>query len=601
MRCPANLEPNQLLSIFVDDSNAIPGSGKDDGARHSWHAADAEGTSTALPASGARATLARRRAVAFRITAPLLAVLPFILAEAALRLFGLGRPEQSADALSGFNQRLPLFVRQGQVYRTPRAREPFFYPQEFPVTKPRNGFRVFCFGGSTVYGHPYEAETAFPKWLELELAASYPARACQVINCGGVSYASYRLAPLVREVLQYQPDLVILATGHNEFLEDRTYQAIKSRPAAWAGLQNAAYSLRLVNVARGWLGKPPEPKTQLPSEVEPKLDQASGYASYHRDDAWHQKVIAQFDETVRGMVADCRAAGVPVILVKLGANLRDCPPFKSEHRPGLSADQERAWEEAFEAGKAAETNNLQLALDLYGKAEAIDGQYALLAYRIARALDELGRQPHALKYYVQAKEADICPLRIIAPLQEVLIRLAAETGAPLLDADTLLAAQAPNAIPGFDCYLDHVHPNIAGHQKIAQALAEEMRRCGLLANAPTWPEDKRRAAYTEHLRQLGPRYLSDGRRRIVWLDAWARRQRLLEETLPHDAQAYVRLGFRCLDFGDEEGAWQAFNQALFLDRGTLGQIRAHAEQLQAEGRPQAAASLLQKLAGVHDR
>jgi tetratricopeptide (TPR) repeat protein len=553
----------------VDDPNAISGSG---GGSRRW------------------------RAVTFRIAAVLLAVLPFILAEAGLRLFGWGRPEESADALSGFNQRLPLFARQGQVYRTPHAREPFFYPQEFPVTKPGNGFRAFCFGGSTVYGHPYEGETAFPKWLELELAAGDPARPCQVINCGGVSYASYRLAPLVKEVLHYQPDLVILATGHNEFLEDRTYQAIKSRSPAWASIQDAAYSLRLVNLARGWLGKRPERKTQLSPEVEPKLDQASGYASYHRDDAWHQRVIAQFDESVRAMVADCRAAGVPVILVKLGANLRDCSPFKSEHRPGLSADQERAWQEAFEAAGAAEPTDLAHALELYRKAETIDGEYALLAYRIARTLDRLGRKPEALGYYLRAKEQDVCPLRIITPFQEILTRIAAETAAPLVDAAALLAAQAPDSIPGFDCYLDHVHPNIGGHQKIAQALAEQVRRCGLSPKGSTWPEAKRRQAYADHLKQLGPRYFSDGRRRVVWLDHWARRQRLLEETLPRDAQGYTRLGFRCLDLGDEEGAWRALGQAFQQDSGVVGLIRTHAQELEAEGRPESAASLRQRFA-----
>jgi tetratricopeptide (TPR) repeat protein len=528
------------------------------------------------------------RPAAFRVAAVILAVLPFVLAELVLRLSGLGRPEESADALSGFNQRLPLFVRQGEVYCTPHAREPYFYHQEFPVAKPRNGFRAFCFGGSTVYGHPYEGETAFPKWLEMELSATDPSRSYQVINCGGVSYASYRLAPLVKEVLHYQPALVVLATGHNEFLEDRTYQAIKSRPAAWAGLQNAAYSLRLVNLARNWLGKRPEHKVQLSPEVEPKLDQASGYASYHRDDAWQQRVIEQFDESVSTIVADCRAAGVPVILVKLGANLRDCPPFKSEHRPGLSADQERGWQEAFEAGGAAETNNLSLELDLYRKAEAIDGEYALLAYRIARVLDQLGRKPQALKYYLKAKDEDICPLRIIAPLQDALTRIASETGTPLVDAASLLAAQAPDSIPGFDCYLDHVHPNLGGHQKIAQAIASEVRRCGLSPNGSSWPEEKRRQAYADHLRRLGPLYFSDGRRRIVWLDAWARRQRLLEETLPRDAQGYMRLGFRCLDLGDEEGARQALDQAVRLDAGTRGAIHARAEDLQAEGRPEAA-------------
>ena len=84
-------------SIYVDDPNAISGSG-----------------------AGGR----RWRAWAFRIAAVSLGILPFLLAEAGLRLLGLGRLEDSADGLAGFNQRLPLFVRQGNVYRTAHAREP---------------------------------------------------------------------------------------------------------------------------------------------------------------------------------------------------------------------------------------------------------------------------------------------------------------------------------------------------------------------------------------------------------------------------------------------------------------------------------------------
>ncbi len=528
------------------------------------------------------------------MAAVFLGLLPFILAEAGLRLVGVGRPEDSADALSGFNQRVPLFVRQGSLYRTARARERFFNAQKFAATKPPNGFRAFCFGGSTVYGHPYEAPTAFSKWLELELAAADPARSYEVINCGGVSYASYRLVPLVREVLHYQPDLVILATGHNEFLEDRTYQAIKTRSALRAKLENAAYSLRLVNLARQWIGQgKPDHEVELSPEVDPKLDQASGYASYYRDDAWRERVIAQYDESVRAMISDCRAARVPVILVKLGANLRDCPPFKSEHRPGLSADQERVWQEAFDAGDAVEATNAAGALDSYRKAETIDGDYALLAYRIARTLDRLGRKPEALQYYTRAKEQDVCPLRILTPFQEILTRVAAETGVPLVDAAELIAAEAPDSIPGFDCYLDHVHPNIGGHQRIAQALAEQVRRCGLSRNACPWTTEQRRQAYLQHLKHLGPSYFTAGHRRVEWLDGWARRQRLSAEALPHDAQAYARLGFRCLDLGDEEGAREALDKALQADPAAQALIRARARELQSEGRPDAAAALLE--------
>src|SRR5439155_11893807 len=186
-------------------------------------------------------------------------------------------------------------------------------------------------------------------------------------------------------------------------------------------------------------------------------------------------------------------------LVQLGSNLRDCPPFKSEHRPGLSPPQENAWQEAFDAATLAEDKDLNLALALYRKAEAADAEYALLAYRIARVLDRLGEKNEALAYYRRAKDWDICPLRMIGRNEEILIRVASETKVPLLDVASLVAAKSPDGIPGNDWYLDHVHPTIRGHQIIAQALATTVREArpsaGIISNGPAWPGASRREAY----------------------------------------------------------------------------------------------------------
>ena len=538
-------------------------------------------------------TGARRRFL-FRLSAVLLGLMPFVLLEGGLRLFDLGRPGDSSDPLSGFNRNFPLFERQGAVYRTAYGREPFFSTQEFSVSKPPNAFRMFCFGGSTVYGHPYQSATAFPAWLELELAGGDRTRAYQAVNCGGVSYASYRLAPIVREVLAYQPDLVILATGENEFLEDRTYQSLKSRPAAWARFQDTAFSLRIFNVARNWMRALSQSnsgprsgasgRTQLPHEVKPRLDDPSGYASYHRDDAWQDRVAAQFEDSARAMVSMCRDAKVPVILVKLGSNLRDCPPFKSEHSGGLSPADEAAWQGDFEAATVAESSDLKKALAVYLKAEALDGEYALLSFRIARVLDRLGRKTEALEYYLKARDQDVCPLRLIKRHEEILSRIAAEKKVPLVDAASLLASRSSDHIPGNDWYLDHVHPTIGGHQKIAQAIAAQLQGAGLAPRFEPWPEEKRRAAYASHLDRLGPAYFADGRRRVEWLEHWSRRERLYDETVPGDAQGFLRLGFQRLELGDDAGAWDALGEALKRDARMTELIRQHGQELVSQGR-----------------
>ena len=50
------------------------------------------------------------------------------------------------------------------------------------------------------------------------------------INAGGVSYASYRVARLMNELKQYQPDLFIVYSGQNEFLEERSYGELIKLP-----------------------------------------------------------------------------------------------------------------------------------------------------------------------------------------------------------------------------------------------------------------------------------------------------------------------------------------------------------------------------------
>lgn len=547
---------------------------------------------------------ARARHRSFRLAAVAVGLLPLVVAELALRVLGVAEPASGTDPLAGFNRQLRLFERTGDRYQVIRSREPFFQPQGFAAVKPANGYRVFCFGGSTVYGHPYLADTAFPKWLELELAATHPQRPIESVNCGGISYASYRLAPIVREVLECQPDLIVLAMGHNDFLEDRTYQPLKSRSGTRRWWEDRLNTLRITTLARSFFDRPTRDQSlgasqssrkQLPDEVHARLDDRTGYASYHRDDAWRGQVVAQFADSFREMIAACRAAKVPVLVVTLGSNLRDCPPFKSEHRAGLSAEAELRWQVAFDAGTAAEARDLQAALAHYQSAAAIDDQHALLAFRIARVHDRLGHTNEAREFYLRAKELDICPLRMVEEVYALQHQIAKETQTPIVDARRLLEAASPQALPGNDQYLDHVHPTVAGHQRIAQAIAAKLPEAGVIEPAAQWPPAARRTAYRDHLRALPASYFPNGHRRVEWLEKWAKRERLREETAPTDARGFLHLGFRLLDLGDESDAWNACRAAIKLRPESLADLMQHADELADQGRPEAAAALMRRL------
>jgi len=156
--------------------------------------------------------------------------------ELLLGLCGVRPLLYSEDPFVGFESNIPLFVEQAgsdgrAVLATARNKLEWFNAQQFPRHKGANTYRIFCLGGSTTYGRPYTDPTSFCGWLRELLPAADPSRNWEVINAGGISYASYRAAVVMEELTGYEPDLFIVYSGHNEFLERRTYRELLATPS----------------------------------------------------------------------------------------------------------------------------------------------------------------------------------------------------------------------------------------------------------------------------------------------------------------------------------------------------------------------------------
>jgi lysophospholipase L1-like esterase len=469
------------------------------------------------------------RGLLLRLAAVAIGLAPFVVVEAALVALDWGRPTYRDDPFVGFRAVHPLFVlnEEGTRYEVAPSRQGYFCPDSFARHKAPGEFRIFCLGGSTVQGRPFAIETSFTTWLELSLQAAEPDRKWEVVNCGGVSYASYRLVPILEEVLRYEPDLIVLCTGHNEFLEDRTYAHLKHMPEIVARpcefvLRTRTYTLLREGYVRlrGRADATAQPdRPVLESEVDVMLDYRGGLDQYHRDDQWRTDVIAHFRYNLRRMVEMARDAGVPLILMNPVANLRDCPPFKSEHRAGLSPADLKRWNDAVARGVEHEKSNMNEAVADFREALAIDAQHAGLHYLLAQAYDALGMTEEARQSYTKAKELDVCPLRILEPMHEAILDVARETGTPLVDVRELYNRLADDGIPGGYWLVDHVHPSIPGHQQIANALADEMVRLGYVHPAADWRSNRDRR-YREHLASLGDLYFAKGQRTLERVRRW---------------------------------------------------------------------------------
>ncbi|MBI3466035.1 MAG: SGNH/GDSL hydrolase family protein [Planctomycetes bacterium] len=467
----------------------------------------------------------------FPLVATLLGLALFGLAEALFAALDWGRPSRFDDPFVGFSAIHPLFVLDdsGTRYEVARSRLKWFRPESFAAVKPSNEFRIFCLGGSTVQGNPWGIETSFTTWLEISLQAADPSRRWEVVNCGGISYASYRLVPILEELLAHQPDLFIVCTGHNEFLEDRTYGHIKRAPAMLWRTQEVAASLRTYTLLRaGLLGvigrrddRPSQDRSVLGPEVDAWLDYRGGLDAYHRDDEWRQAVIEHYGHNLRRMVAIARAAGVPLLLVNPVCNLRDSPPFKAQHRDGLGRDELERWEQLWTAAREQYSSNLLEAVSLLKRAMAIDDQHAGMHYDLAKCYDSLGNVNDAHRSYIRAKELDICPLRILEPMNQAVLEVARQSQTPAVDVRQLFERLSPGGIPGNNLLVDHVHPSIRGHQLIADALADELVLQGFLQPSATWQDDRDRK-YREQFASLDGFYFIRGQQHLESLRQWTR-------------------------------------------------------------------------------
>ncbi len=512
-----------------------------------------------------------RRAVLFRVAAVLLGLLPFVLIELVLRAFGFGHPGWHDDPFVGFSAVRPLFElnEAGDRYEIARSKRVHFYPESFAVAKRPKEFRIFCIGDSTVQGNPWTTETSFTTWLEISLNTAESDRHWDVINCGGVSYASYRMVPILEEVLRYQPDLVVVHCSHNEFLEDRTYGDLKQTPRWLWRLHEQVSRLRAYNMLRGAIGasvtqkravghgqtgepegvsprtddaqhvrrltpsgspdkhegdrllaRPGKSASILSAEVEALLDYRGGLEFYHRDEAWQRGAIAHYEFNLRRMTSIARQVGVPLILMNPACNLRDSPPFKAEHRAGLTDSERQNWEDLWAQAREHYADQPGEALRLLRETLAMDDQHAGLRYDMAKVCDSLSQFAAARAEYVQAKELDVCPLRILSPMNDIVWQVGLDTGTPVVDVRALFDRLSRNGIPGNDWFADHVHPTIPGYQRVADEIIDKLIRQRIVHPQSDWPEQKQQR-YAEHLKSLPPNYFIEGQRRLRSLMLWA--------------------------------------------------------------------------------
>jgi len=517
----------------------------------------------------------------------LFAVFAWILALASCELMlataGIQPGLLHEDPYVGFASSLPLFVEDRdldgrRIFATADNKRRFFNSQEFLAAKPSGGKRLFCLGGSTTYGRPYSDETSFCGWLREMLRAAEPDVSWEVVNAGGISYASYRVASLIQELSAHEPDYFVVYAGHNEFLEERTYGELRDRNPALQRVESVLRRTRIDAALRGVVARARAAgRDTLSGEVSTILDQSVGPAAYHRDDALRRQVLAHYRFNLERMVGLARAAGAEVLLVAPASNLLDCAPFKSESSDGLSASDRERFAAAMTLGRAAlEGHDAAAALDAFRAAVELDPRHADAHYGLGRSLVQLGDAKTAEASLLRARDEDVCPLRALSAMRDIVLEVASELEVPLFDfEESIRAAQRAAGEPiaaGADWFLDHVHPTIEGHRHLALGIFDRMVQKGWLAPAASWGAAEIERVSTSVHAGIDTRSHGLALRNLAKVLSWAGKSdeaaRVAEQALEQlgdDAECYFILGVTAAEKERYAAAVELYQHAIAIE------------------------------------
>ncbi len=481
---------------------------------------------------------------AINISLALLAPIIFFgLCETILFLTGLKPLALTEDPYIGFSASQPLFIEEaGSAGQTLMVTNPVklthFNKQSFPKEKKPGTFRIFSVGGSTAYGHPWRDPVSFSGWLRLLLPKFDSSKKWEVINAGGISYASYREANLIAELSQYKPDLFLVYSGHNEFLEERTYRKTVNIPQwirnlsatldhtrTFSGLKLLMRKIKPASTEEKANGNSKENKNgdiigdkpKLEGEVNDILANTIGPTSYTRNDTLKQQVLEHYQNSLERMAEIAHSVGAEIIFLTTPGNEKDCSPFKSEATEGISdIDKQKV---------IALMNKPAPTFEDIDSAVQLDPRNASLLYRAGKAAEAAGKFPEAKKYLNLSLDEDICPLRALSAMHEIVLTTAEKTETQAIDIKKLMeektAQKNGNNLLGEPDFVDHVHLSIDNYRWIALQIIDRMKSLGWIKNSPATLEADLKQATDSLMATMGPREMGEGLHNLAKVINWA--------------------------------------------------------------------------------
>ncbi len=382
--------------------------------------------------------------------------------------------------------------------------------QRFTMPKSKGCYRIFCVGESSVQGWPYCMENgaagpakSFPVQLQKLLRKRH--ENIEVINAGIGAACSAEIDVLVKQLVKFQPDCIIMYVGHNEYgyyywsrNALKIPQIMFKADAMLSRLYLYRFLLRLTH--RGFSGgedawtKFPRPGNSLdwPMVYEKYRDAVPSkeWESFSRNELFLCE--KEFEKNLSEIDMVLKQNKIDFVVCTVVSNLKDCFPCVTFHSAKFSRQDLKVWEKKLaDARKALDERRYKRAVLLLEGLLRLDDYYAEIYYLLGQAYYAEGDFEAARRNFTLARDnSPAC-----APFQRApsscnnLIRaFAKKKEISLVDIEKGFYSRPDDfGIPGNDLFFDNLHPNEKGYRLIAKLIAERIDELEIIPPAKKNP------------------------------------------------------------------------------------------------------------------
>ncbi len=328
-------------------------------------------------------------------------------------------------------------------------------------------FNIYFLGESTMYGVPYGPFMSIPNIVDYRLGGSLRGQPVRVVNLAvsakDVVYVHYMSELLFRKKEVFHPSLIVIYSGHNEFLKYHpTDPDFHVSSIVWLANHSQIASQLFTTIARS--------EGEI---LEIGLRDFFDHDILPFDRRGHDKVIDNYKKHILAMVSLTKKNSVPLIISTLVSNYADWEPNRSVFCNSAQARaQKQRFLQAFQDGREAEMqNDYGVALQHYQEALSICNSFVEAYFRQGKVYQALHRYEEARKAFQKAIDYDGMPIRAVSAQNDFIRSLDRFDHVKVVDSLTYLQNHAPNGLLDENLIIDGIHPSLEGYLLIGEAIA----------------------------------------------------------------------------------------------------------------------------------